>query len=111
MTLYTTITKLLETKRYFAGNPNGRVKVDWCTSWNKYQFDAWFMRCLHAKINRQDARTWRKLDPDYQDALTGDGRKIHDYTMRRIRHSGCHNFLRTPEMKARFPHIDNQDRD
>ncbi len=35
---------------------------------------------------------------------------IADYLTRRIRHSGSRNLLRTPEMKAKYPDIDNQPR-
>lgn len=37
-----------------------------------------------------------------------DARIISDYLTRRIRHTGSRNLLRTPEMKAKYPHIDNQ---
>lgn len=37
-----------------------------------------------------------------------DARVINDYLTRRIRHTGSRNLLRTPEMKAKYPHIDNQ---
>lgn len=44
---------------------------------------------------------------DYQH----DARVISDYLTNRIRHTGVRNLLRTPEMKAKFPEIDNQPRD
>lgn len=44
---------------------------------------------------------------DYQH----DARVISDYLTKRIRHTGVRNLLRTPEMKAKFPEIDNQPRD
>lgn len=44
---------------------------------------------------------------DYQH----DARVISDYLTNRIRHTGARNLLRTPEMKAKFPEIDNQPRD
>jgi len=40
-----------------------------------------------------------------------DARTISDYLTKRIRHTGARNLLRTPEMKAKYPHIDNQPRD
>lgn len=40
-----------------------------------------------------------------------DARVINDYLTRRICHTGSRNLLRTPEMKAKYPHIDNQPRD
>ncbi|WP_292992642.1 hypothetical protein [Nitrosomonas sp.] len=40
-----------------------------------------------------------------------DARVISDYLTKRIRHTGARNLLRTPEMKAKFPEIDNQPRD
>lgn len=44
---------------------------------------------------------------DYQH----DARVISDYLTKRIRHTGARNMLRTPEMKAKFPEINNQPRD
>lgn len=44
---------------------------------------------------------------DYQH----DARVISDYLTRRIRHTGSYNLLRTPEMKAKYPDIDNQPRE
>lgn len=44
---------------------------------------------------------------DYQH----DARVISDYLTKRIRQTGSRNLLRTPEMKAKFPEIDNQPRD
>ncbi len=43
---------------------------------------------------------------DYQH----DARVISDYLTKRIRQTGSRNLLRTPEMKAKFPEIDNQPR-
>lgn len=40
-----------------------------------------------------------------------DARIIDDYMNRRIRHTGSRNLLRMPELKAKYPHIDNQPRD
>lgn len=40
-----------------------------------------------------------------------DARTISDYLTKRIRHTGARNLLRTPEMKSKYPHIDNQPRD
>lgn len=37
-----------------------------------------------------------------------DARTISDYLTRRIRHTGSRNLLRTPELKAKYPYIDNQ---
>jgi len=39
-----------------------------------------------------------------------DARTISDYLTKRIRHTGARNLLRTAEMKAKYPHIDNQPR-
>lgn len=47
----------------------------------------------------------RKLDPEYQAGLANDARRIRDYG-RGYRTSG-RNILTTPELKRRFPHIDN----
>lgn len=45
---------------------------------------------------------WQRFDD-----LQWDARRINEYACR-IRHSGCRNLLRTPRMKVRYPHIDNQ---
>lgn len=43
-----------------------------------------------------------------QQDLAIDLIKVDDYLLRRIRHTGCRNLLRTAAMQARYPHINNQ---
>ncbi|MBY0475383.1 MAG: DUF2958 domain-containing protein [Nitrosomonas sp.] len=40
-----------------------------------------------------------------------DARVISDYLTKRIRHTGARNLLRVPEMKKKYPYIDNQPRE
>ncbi|MCA9422205.1 MAG: DUF2958 domain-containing protein [Nitrospira sp.] len=40
-----------------------------------------------------------------------DARVINDYLTKRVRSSGSRNLLRTPEMKKKYPYIDNQPRE
>lgn len=52
-------------------------------------------------------------DPTPEDAqkladYAHDARTISDYMTQRIRHTGARNLLRIPELKAKYPHIDNQ---
>jgi hypothetical protein len=74
--------------------------------WAFADLQTWLRRCLTAKINRNDARAWRKLSRDYAHDLEHDARVINDYTARRARNRGA-NILRTPEMKRQYPEIDN----
>lgn len=87
----------------------GEFQIDWCTRLNGLEWLRWFRECLNAKINRGLARTGRKLDGDYQTELRRDARHINDYFGRRIRNSGCRNLLRTPELRRRYPQINNQE--
>lgn len=102
---------LLTAAHWCKTHPHGRITTgmwedpDWTTA----EFWRWFMRCLHAKINRQDQRTWRKLSDEYQLAQALDALVIRGYYGHRIRHTGCRGLLRTPELRRRYPHIDRQE--
>jgi hypothetical protein len=106
-----TVANLKAAKQFYTDNPGGKLKVDWMTSWNKARYQEWFMSCLHNKINRTDTRTGRRLDEEYQKKMQGDGRTINAYYGKRIRHSGCNGLLATPELRARYPHINRQERE
>jgi hypothetical protein len=73
--------------------------------WTWADFRRWFIKCLQLKINRHDGRTWRKFDREYQRNLRCDADVINDYA-RRVMRRGL-NVLRTPEMRRRYPHINN----
>lgn len=75
------------------------------------EFRQWFTACLEHKINRALPQLGRKHDSDYQLDLQCDRRTIDDYTQRRVRNTGCTGMLRTPELRRRYPHINNQPAD
>lgn len=107
----TTARNILIASRYFTENPIGTIPTGLWTepTWHEHNFRFWFFGCLTAKINREDRRSGRKLTQEYQLALLLDCRMIRDYA-HRVRHSGCRNLLRTPEMQSRYPGVNNQDR-
>lgn len=83
------------------------VQLDWATTLTAEEWLDWFRACLHRKITAVDPRT---ITPGPRwEGLESDGWKIQDYTMRRIRHSGCRNFLQSRPMQRRFPWINNQE--
>ena len=84
------------------------IPGDYPEHWKFAELRRWFMGCLNSKINRDDRRGWRALQPEYQIDLACDARVVNDYYSRRIRHTGCYGLLRTPELKRRYPHIDRQ---
>jgi hypothetical protein len=77
--------------------------------WTRADFRRWFVGCLHNKINRLDGRRWLKLSSEYQSGLAHDAQIIND-RKRGLRRSGC-NLLNTPELKRRYPAIDNPERE
>lgn len=110
-----TVGELLYAWEQFKANPNTRFELPdvWPpVAWRFDQWQVWFLRCLNAKINRNDPRAnWRKMDESYQDGLQCDRVTIENYLFRRIRNTGCHNILRTPELKRKYPHIDHQEKE
>jgi hypothetical protein len=107
---FTSVPRLLATARWFREHPDGSMKTGMWTepTWLALDFHAWLLRCLHRKIDREDGRTWRKLDPEYQDLQRRDARAVNDYA-RRVRHYGCSGLLVTPEMRRRYPHVNQQE--
>lgn len=108
---HTTARKLLQAYQIFKANPQARVTTGiWSEEcWSREDFNRWFIRCLHAKINRNDGRKGRRLTEDYQLDQWLDSRIIADHA-RRICHSG-HSLLRTPELRKRYPQVNNQTRE
>jgi hypothetical protein len=95
--------------KFFKDHPEGQVKTGiWKEkeTWNYQEFKKWFYGCLLEKINSHNIVLGRKTSPVYQEDLWTDARIINDYFGKRIRNSG-RNILRTPEMKMRYPEIDN----
>ena len=109
----TTAKQLLAAHRMFITNPDTVLSTGMWTDpyWTKEDFHRWFMHCLHAKVNRNDKRTWHKLDVLYQSQLHCDACVIADYTLRHVRSSGSRGMLRTPELQRRFSYINNQSQD
>lgn len=70
--------------------------------------DAYHLR-LNARIT--GPQEGAKTTDEYQRQLAADVDKVNDYIFRRRRHSGSRNFLSTPLMQLRYPHINNQEKD
>lgn len=97
---------LLRAYQFAKTVPTAVFRVDWCTELTGREWLKWFREKLHEKINREDKRNWRKLDREYWRDLRWDARIINEYA-KRIRNPGM-NLLRTPEMRRRYPHVNNQ---
>lgn len=107
------VASLVGALRWVVGHPDGRVKTGiWDDPyWQADKFKRWFSGRLDEKVSsHMPGQNWRKMQPGYQADLRRDARIIQDYG-NRVRHYGCSCLLSTPEMKARFPHIDNQPRE
>lgn len=108
---YARLAELIEAGRLYRANPD--LVLDpglWPPhAWTRSDFRRWFRGCLHAKINRDDARQgWRKMQDSYQAGLARDVRIIRD-AARGVRWPGC-NLLSTPELQRRYPRIHNPER-
>ena len=103
---------LIDTYREMKANPDRVYCItvpDWFNEyWNYAQLRAWFMQCLHNKINRNDTRTGRCFTPDYQRDAWMDARTVNQYYGQRVRHSGSSGLLRTPEARNRYPEVNTQ---
>ena len=83
-----------------------RVKAWWaCNGLSGPSFRAWFHDRLTAKINKEDTRTWRRLDPDYQRALAQDA----DSVRRNISSRVIIRQFRTDIFRARLGHLIHED--
>lgn len=104
------IRNLNDCLKFAKTHPGGTVVV--AGSWPEKQYTSeeyryWFGECLDRKISSHFAQRGRKHIDRYQEDLEWDGRQIRAYHSR-LRQTGCRNLLRTRELKALFPHIDNQ---
>lgn len=102
---------LIAAHKFFRNLPDGEtvavpIPGDFTEYWTKADFMRWFHKCLSEKINREDQRNWQDLSRQYESDLKHDCRIVRDYA-RGIRWPGI-NMLNLPELKARFPHINNQ---
>ena len=123
----TTLPRLAKAWHYAKEDPNARIPTGlWSDPiWTGAQLRAYLLRKLNYKISwkgrertaaprfeRGHAVYWpprgRKHDADYQADLAHDARTINDYYGKRIRHYGCRNILRTPEMRRRYPQVNTQ---
>ena len=109
----TTARRLLDTMAAAKANPKATIKTGiWSDPyWTGAQARIWFWARLDDKINRNQPPRGRKHDAEYQQHLAIDARAINDYYGCRLRHRGCRGLLRTPEMRRRYPHINNQERE
>lgn len=86
--------------------PSAVVWTTWNYRLTGSQYQTWFRKCLNEKINRTLNQTGRKHDQNYSQNLLRDARIIRDNLSNRGRMSG-RNILSTPELKRRYPAIDN----
>ena len=102
---------LLEAARLYRADPETLIDIGvWPPEvWTRADFRRWFVGCLHNKINRNDGRQFRKLSSEYQSSISHDAQIINDRE-RGLRRSG-RNLLNTPEMKRRYPTVDNPERE
>lgn len=106
-----TIPRLISAREFFRLNPDGRLSTGlWDDPvWTRATFQRWLLKCIHKKINREMPDVGRKRTQEYQGHLRRDAGIIRD-AMHRVRRTGT-NILSTPEMKRRYPHIDNPPRE
>ncbi len=109
------LPELLQLYRDFRATPAMKVTIavpgDWPIEWDYADFRRWLRRSINAKIESKAPISrckYRKCDPDYQRDLRQDAHTINDYYGRRIRCTGCSNILRTPELQAKYPHVNTQ---
>lgn len=104
MTLGYTKRGLIDAVKAAKANPNLTIVLRGFGHYDKTsaEYLRWFRGCLNEKINRNEMRKGRKFSRDYEIGLILDARVIREKAF-----SG-RNLLRTPELKRRFPHLDNR---
>jgi hypothetical protein len=104
------LSLIRKTQIYFEKYPKGRVKLRWnSTPLNEQQFWMEFRQALHRRITLKGQSTnGQKYSEDFQNGLQRDRYIIHQYLVYRCRSTGSWNLLTTPELKKKFPTIDNQ---
>lgn len=105
------VRRLLDARQMFQSNPDALLKTGiWYEQfWGKDQFMKWLYGCLDKKININGIdprKSWRKCQDEYQQLLRRDARRINEY-FQGLRSPG-RNLLEIPELKARYPMVDNQ---
>jgi hypothetical protein len=109
-TYRTSIRNISTAIRFFKANPDAEIPTGmWSHSrWTRDEFYRWFHESLNEKINRESQPTGRKHTANYQNDQRWDARQVNEYMGKRLRHIGSTGLLRTPELQARYPHINNQ---
>jgi hypothetical protein len=59
------VRNLFAIKRYFTEHPDGKVPMDWCTSYDREEWSRFFVECLNRKINRNETPRGRKDCPEW----------------------------------------------
>jgi len=90
-------------------NPEQEYEIKFLGWFSKYwklsDMHKWFINCLNVKINRNDNRNGRCYSDEWQRNIIKDARIINE-NKRRIINRGM-NLLCTPEMKQKYPEINN----
>lgn len=110
-----TVSGLLRAYKHFKAAPDTYYRYHtpgiWPDrEWSFREFRQWLIDCLNRKINREDTRKGRCYTEKYTQDLQHDKRIIEDRYQRHVIWGGC-NLLNTPELKRRFPDIDNPGND
>ena len=99
------VSGLLKAKQFLKSHPQGVIKFDWATVYNAKEYNVWFMKCLHNKINMNGGINIPISNHDYL-MMENDARLINEYYGTRIRRRGG-NMLNTPRLKRKYPQVDN----
>lgn len=98
--------KFLASDKKFAAVPAG---VPFGTSsMDKAQAKKLLQWLINVAVNRKAGQDLTADQKKKFEDYAHDARIIHDYMVNRIRSTGSRNMLKVPELKQRYPHIDNQ---
>lgn len=110
--LFKAFKNFIESEYESARIPAGMPNINGTSRMNKEEAKKLLGYLLDVAINRKAGIPDMTSDQvkrlsDYR----WDARVIYDYMTNRVRSTGSRNLLRTPEMKKKFPEIDNQPRE
>ncbi len=110
--LFKAFKSFIDSDKQSARIPDSMPNVNGTSVMNKDEAKKLLRYLLDVAINRKAGipdmtEEQRKRLSDYQ----WDARVIYDYMTNRVRSRGSRNLLRTPEMKKKYPEIDNQSRE
>ena len=110
--LFKAFKSFIDSDKQSARIPDSMPNVNGTSVMNKDEAKKLLRYLLDVAINRKAGipdmtEEQRKRLSDYQ----WDARVIYDYMTNRVRSRGSRNLLRTPEMKKKYPEIDNQPRE